>query len=705
MSRNTQHGLSFMWMTVAVAIAVALSASVGWAQNAGETGPAPGAAPKAGDGAPDATGDTNADSDAGTGAVKEPSAGNFKELHIRKVDIRGALEMLNSQVKKNIITTKEATGTVTADLYDVTFDEALKAITESNGLAFVKEGNLIIVMTAEQKAKRTAVVKKSSTEIFHLSYTNATDMRVLIEPYLSATGKIAITPAAQVGITASKVESGGNSLATSDVLIVTDFDDNLRRIAKAIKDLDSKPDQVLIEATLLRASLTENNALGVDFNVLSGVDFSALGTTTDGLQSATVGSETPAFAKKNRMMTFRTDYNAAVTGGGLTFGFMSDNVGVFVRALEGITDVSVMANPKLLVANKQRGEVLVGRKDGYITTTFTETTASETVEFLETGTRLVVRPYIARDDHVRLEIHPEDSGGGVALVGANALPWQTTTEVTSNVIVRDGHTIVIGGLFSETTSANRSQTPIVGNIPYVGALWRNTVDAVEREEMIILVTPRIIRNGADEAISEQLRDDVERFRLGARKGIRWWGRGRLAHAQIRYARAAMAKGNRGRAIWHVDAALSLMPTLVEAVELKERLTGKAYWADAVKESNARFIIQRMIMNDLGKPLDSVIPRNKPLDGEGLDDDVKKAFNIQPRVLEQDDRPADGAATGKVPEDTDAGPVEPDDAEAIVIADPMDDAVEEPVETPADDAGREQVKDSGNDVAGATDEDK
>ena len=693
-----------MWMTVAVAIAVALSASVGWAQNAGETGPAPGAAPKAGDGAPDATGDTNADSDAGTGAVKEPSAGNFKELHIRKVDIRGALEMLNSQVKKNIITTKEATGTVTADLYDVTFDEALKAITESNGLAFVKEGNLIIVMTAEQKAKRTAVVKKSSTEIFHLSYTNATDMRVLIEPYLSATGKIAITPAAQVGITASKVESGGNSLATSDVLIVTDFDDNIRRIAKAIKDLDAKPDQVLIEATLLRARLGEDNALGVDFNVLSGIDFNGLGATTNGLQSATVAPLTPAIADK-RMMTFRTDYNAAVSPGGLTFGFMSDNVGVFVRALEGITDVNVMANPKLLVVNKQRGEVMVGNKDGYLTTTFTETTASQTVEMLETGTRLVVRPFIARDDHVRLEIHPEDSSGSVSLVGTSALPSSTTTEVTSNVIVRDGHTIVIGGLFREDTTASRSQTPIVGNIPYVGALWRSTVDAVNREEVIILVTPRIIREGADEAISEQLRDDVERFRLGARKGIRWWGRSRLAHAQVRSARAAMTKGNRSKALWHVDAALSLIPTLVEAVELKERLTGRAYWADAVHESNVRFIIQRMIMHDLGKPLDTVIPPDKPLDGKGLDDDVKKALNIQPRVLEQDDGAVDGTTTSKVPEDTDAGPVvEPDDVEAIVIGGPMDGAVEEPidepaegpVEAPADDAGQEPVENSGDD---------
>jgi len=721
-SRNTKRGLSFVWMTMAVAIAIGLPASVGWAQDAGTADAAADAAPKVGDG--------TTDSDTAPSDVKESKPGVFDELHIRKVDIRGALEMLNSQVRKNIITTKEATGTVTADLYKVTFDEALKAITEANGLAYMKEGNLIIVMTAEQKAARTKVEKKQSTEIFHLSYTNAADMRVLVEAFLSATGKIAITPAAVGGIKTSQTEAGGNSLATSDVLIVTDFDDNIRRIAKAIKDLDSRPDQVLIEATLLRARLGEDNALGVDFNVLSGIDFNGLGATTNGLQSATVAPAIPAIADK-RAMTFRTDFNAAVPTGGLTFGFMSDNVGVFVRALEGITDVNVMANPKLLVVNKQRGEVMVGNKDGYLTTTFTETTASQTVEFLETGTKLVVRPFIGRDDYVRLEIHPEDSSGSVSLVGTSALPSQTTTEVTSNVLVRDGHTIVIGGLFREDTTASRSQTPIVGNLPYVGALWRSTVDAVNREEVIILVTPRIIRQGADEAISEQLSNDVERFRLGARKGIRWWGRSRLAHARIRCARAAMADGDRKKALWHVDAALSLVPALVEAIELKERLTNRAYWADAVHESNVRFVIQRMIMNDLGKPVHRVIPRRKPLDGKGLGDDVKKALNIQPRVLdplELADPPAvdeaddeNDAATGEAPDEEDVDPVEPDDAEAIVIVGPMDDAAEEPIDEPAEesveepaegpveesaeDPSEEPDEDSGDDVAGATDEGK
>jgi len=628
--------------------------------------------------------------------ANQPKPGFFKELHIRNVEIRGALEMLNSQVKKNIVTTKEVTGNVTADLYGVTFKEALEGILRANGLAYTEQGNFIFVMTSEQKAELTKVERKTSVQMFRLSYVNAADMRTLLTPLLSEVGTIAITPAAQQGITTSSTEAGGSSYATADVLIVRDYDDNLRRIATVVQELDVKPDQVLIEATLLRARLTENNALGIDFNVLGGVDFNGLGTTTNGLQSHTVAAANPVIPDTD-VASFRTDFNAAIPAGGLTFGFMSDKVGVFVRALEGITDINVMANPKLLIVNKQRGEVMVGNKDGYLTTTFTETTASQTVEFLETGTKLVVRPFIGREDHVRLEIHPEDSSGAVAQVGTAALPSETTTEVTSNVLVRDGHTIVIGGLFREETNAGRAQTPLIGNIPYVGALFRRTIDVTNREEVIILVTPRIIRQAADEGVSEQLRDDVERFRIGARKGLRWWGRSRLAQCQIRYARCAMAKGNRDKALWHIDAALSLRPNLIEAIRLKERLTSRTYWADAARQSSARFIIHRMIMNDLGKPVERVIPRRKPLNGEGLGEDVKKAFGIIPRiedplelapppVVDDDDDDDDDDDAAITPDGSEIEAVAADDAEAPDQPDPADaEAGDQPAPAVADEA--------------------
>ncbi|MCD6365134.1 MAG: secretin and TonB N-terminal domain-containing protein [Planctomycetes bacterium] len=555
------------------------------------------------------------------------SSGVLAELHIREVDIRRALEMINVAARKNIVTTKEVTGQVTADLYRVTFREALDAILRANGYSYVEQGNFIFVMTAEQKKARVMAERRMVTRMFRLSYMRATDVKALISPLLSEDGKAEMTPVAEMGIPTDNAGAGGNAYASCDVLIVSDYEDNLRRIEKIIRELDVKPDQVQIEATLLRATLSEDNALGVDFNALAGLDFNTLSSTTNGLQSVSTGSVPVAWS--NDAFSMKTDFNTAIPTGGLTFGFLSDNVGIFIRALESITDVTVMANPKLLVLNKQRGEVFVGREDGYLTTTFTENIASQSVEMLKTGTRLIVRPYIARDDYVRLEIHPEDSSGSVSTIGASALPSKITTEATSVVMVRDGLTIVIGGLFREETTTTRSQTPLIGNVPYLGALFRSTADATRREEVIMLITPRIVNQEADEIVSEQLKDQVERFRLGHRKNLRWWGRGRLAQASMRKARKAMAEANPRLALWYVDMALSMQPTMEEAIRLKERLTKKACWEDEPQYSAAKYMIQKMIMNELGKPVTLVIPWRKPRDGKDVDEQAAKALGIGP----------------------------------------------------------------------------
>src|SRR4029078_11983341 len=121
--------------------------------------------------------------------------------------------------------------------------------------------------------------------------------------------------------------------------------------------------------------------------------------------------------------------------GGLKVAYITDSVSVFLSALEQVTDTTVLAHPKVLALNKQKGEVFVGNEDGYYTTVTTETTTSQSVESLKTGTRLIFRPFVGSGGFIRMEIHPEDSDGQVK---ANGLPSKSTTEVTSNVMVKDG---------------------------------------------------------------------------------------------------------------------------------------------------------------------------------------------------------------------------------------------------------------------------
>ena len=611
--------------------------------------------------------------------LSEPST---FQIHVKGADIRDVLRMLSEESRKNIVATKEIAGNVSADLYNVTFAEALDAVLSSAGYAYRQKGNVIFIYTQQQLNEVLQAERKMVTRSFRLAYINANDAEALVKPALSLDGQIAISPSSNVGISTSKTDAGGNAYAADDVIIVTDYEENVAVIEQILEDLDVMPQQVMIEATILRATLTEDNALGIDFNVMTGLDFTDLGGSTNDLTDLIFGgSDIADLPDRGWRQTSSTDFSRAVPTGGLTLGVMNDDFSFLLRALESITDVNVLANPKLTVINKQRGEVMIGRRDGYVTTTITDSQATETVQFLETGTRLVVRPFIAKDGYIRMEIHPEDSTGGVTVVGSNVLPSEQTTEVTSNILVQDGHTIIIGGLFRERTSAGRGQVPLLGNLPYIGALWRNTIDKTEREEVIILITPHILAQVNAEAVSAQLGDDVERFRMGLRKGLRWWGRNRLSQTHMRWARESFNAGKSGDALWNVDMALSLDPKMIQAIRLKEELTEKAYWADEYRWSAVKYVIPRMMMQELGRPVDMVIPPDRPRSVTALPGDVTHRFGYRPEPSELEPiKPSQGylkelqsledEVVGQDAADTPAAP--PEQLETLV------ELVEEPV---------------------------
>ncbi len=513
------------------------------------------------------------------------------ELHVKDLPIPDVLRMLSRETKRNILASKEVAGTVTANLYGVTLEQALNAILRMNNLGFLKKDDIYYVHTQPELEAIQQSEQKTLTKVLRLKYITAADARTILTPLLGKYGKLSITPAGSEGIgrqaggsgmggssggSTSANSSSGNSTggaigdsghSNAEMLVITETEDNLKNIERVLSDLDVRPQQVLIEATILRASLNESNAMGIDFTTMGGVDFAAVGSTSPADQSITTGN-LPTPRLEDTTFTTRTAFNNAVPSGGLTFGIIKNNVGVFLRALEQITDSNVIANPKVLSLNKQQGQVIVGRRDGYVTTTLTETTAVQTIEFLETGTQLFFRPYILDDQYIRMEIHPEDSTGG--LTAAN-LPFKQTTEVTTNVLVRDGHTILIGGLFREVTTTNRGQIPVLGNIPLGGILFRNSNDDTVREEVIILLTVHIVKGEPEEKEADRLADDVERFRLGARRGLLFTGRERLAQAHYRWALEHLAKGHVCRAIWDARLALENSPKMLPAIELIETL--------------------------------------------------------------------------------------------------------------------------------------
>jgi type IV pilus assembly protein PilQ len=272
-------------------------------------------------------------------------------------------------------------------------------------------------------------------------------------------------------------------------------------------------------------------------------------------------------------------------------------VAMFIRALEEVTDTVVVANPKVLTLNKQKGQVIVGRRDGYLTTTVTETQAVQTVEFLETGTTLIFRPFVGDDGFVRVELHPKDS---VGFVSAQGLPSEQTTEVTTNVIIRDGETILIGGLFREVTTDVQSQVPGLGSIPWLGVLFKSKNEESSREEVIILLTLHVVKDQSHyAAASEELFQDVERMRVGQRQGLMWTGRERLAQHHYRKAIDAMNAGDTKSALWHADLAIYCIPRMLPAIELREKITGKRAWDE--DGTGGRSFLYRLIAQEKGYP--------------------------------------------------------------------------------------------------------
>jgi type IV pilus assembly protein PilQ len=515
--------------------------------------------------------------------------GKIESLHAKNEDISNILELLSRQYKMNIIASKSVKGKVTADLYNVTIDEVLDAICRANGLKWTRETNSIYINTAEEAAAIKTDESRLVTEIFPLNYLTGEDAVKLIAPALSTKAMSAVNTPTEKGLpSGSSGSTGANSFSLQDSIVVKDFPENIERVRGILKQMDRRPRQVLVEATILQVKLDDNTSLGVDFNALSGIDFHQLSTTTASVIDPTAlanGAATAPVPQPGQGPTrpgpwgqVRTE-GFASPGSGLNIGFITNDVSIFVRALEAIEDTTVLSNPKVLAVNKQRSQVIVGDRIPYLTTTTSETTAVQTVNFLDVGTELIFRPFISDDGFVRLEIHPKVSSAVLIGNPLNPMPRETTAEVTCNVMVKDGHTIVIGGLFDETAKTVRSQVPGLGNIPGLGWLFRSNEDTTTRREIIVLLTPHIIDD--EEAANEigvQTLDDARRRCLGQREGFSWITREKIQNLYLHAAEKAWQKYEKDRkpsdlswALWNTQVALNIAPNNLKALRMKDTI--------------------------------------------------------------------------------------------------------------------------------------
>jgi type IV pilus assembly protein PilQ len=483
--------------------------------------------------------------------------------------------------KKNIVPSPNVDGVMGfTRLYNVTFEEAMDAIL-GNNFKYEQEGQLIKVYTKEEYKKIKEDKDRMEHRVFTLYYISAAEAMKLVSPVLSSAGRITASSPAETGITTEKEgisgKVGGDSMALNDAVVVYDYPENIAKAEKVISSIDVRPKQILIEATILSATLTENMKVGIDWNLLRGVNLDGTeaqagvqNLDTGGYITEPITKKTPLeqIAAKVVGEAIETTGFASTTYGGLRIGIRTGDLASLITALETVTDVTVLANPKILALNKQVGTVFIGTKIGYKSqTTQTDTSTTQKVEFLDTGTKLSFRPYIADDGYIRMDIYPKDSSGELS---ADGIPTETTAELTSNIMVKDGQTIVIGGLFRDAITSSKSQVPFFGDLPLIGPLFRGVSDTSKRQEVIVLLTPHIIEE-PEQTDGEARAADISRKRTGAREGLQWSTRSRLAEDSYAKAVEYYLAGKKKAALDKLNWALVARPTYMEALRLKERI--------------------------------------------------------------------------------------------------------------------------------------
>ncbi len=459
--------------------------------------------------------------------------------------ITDALAMLAQMFQKNIVPSATVDGIVTVtNLYDVTFEEALQAILGTH--KYEIKGNFIKVYTNEEFM---ADKSRFENDMILLYYINAAEAEKLAVPLLSEFGQLGVTSPAALDTVPGQ---GGDTLAIRDRLVVNDYPENIANIRETLEQVDIQPPQVLIEVTYLKAVLDETTEFGIDWQNLSATTGVALGTS---------GASVSGLA-------------SGVSTGGLSIGILEDNVEVLIRALDMITDTTILANPKIMALNKQAGKIIIGNRDGYLSSESLSDggTSTQEVEFLETGTVLEFRPFICKDGMIRMELYPKQSTGEVVEVAAGTvLPNETTTEVMTNVMVKNGKTIVLGGLFQEETTLSRSQLPILGDLPIIGDLFRSINDQSVRTELIVLITPHII-NDPEDADGTDRMSDVMRLAYDARKNITWMSRARIEEDRYAQAVELYTEGQPEAALALLNCEYSDMDRgYLDELRLKERI--------------------------------------------------------------------------------------------------------------------------------------
>jgi len=419
---------------------------------------------------------------------KFPYTGDKLSLNFQDIEVRSVLQLIADFTGLNLVASDTVGGSITLRLQNVPWDQALDLILKTKGLDKRQIGNVLLVAPADEIAAREKLELETSKQIAELApvrldivqvnYAKAADIVALIkedEELISDRGFV-------------------SSDVRTNTISVRETAEKLEEIRRLVSTWDVPVRQVSIEARIVRAQTNVAENLGVRWGGAA-YDVSGDNVFTVGGSQGSLQEARDAAAGNSNTISFpgALAVDLGVSGEGTSsfaIGWGSDNflVDLELSALESDGQAEVVSQPRVVTADRQTASIKSGEEIPYQEAT---SSGATNIEFKEAVLSLEVTPQITPDDKIIMDLVVNQDSRGEVTAG---IPSINTNSVTTQVLVGNGETVVLGGIFQSEVATQTTKTPFLGDIPYLGRIFKRTEHLDERSELLIFITPKIIKN-------------------------------------------------------------------------------------------------------------------------------------------------------------------------------------------------------------------
>jgi len=407
-------------------------------------------------------------------------------LNFQDISVRAALQIIAGYNDFNLVTSDSVTGNITLRLDGVPWDQALDVVLRIKGLDKRMDGSILMVAPAEELAAREAKDLKAKQQV--------EDLEPLYSEYIRLNYAKAENFADLLKTDRNSIITARGSVSVdqrTNTLLVKDTVKSIENIRRMIETLDIPVQQVVIESRMVtvRDNVTED--LGVRWGFSdqgSSVGISGSLEGAEGIYNATSTSNAPSISDRLNVNLPTSNPAASI---GLHIAKLANGtlIDLELSALEKENKGEIIASPRIIAANQQKARIEQGTEIPY---TESASSGATTVSFKKAVLSLEVTPHITPDNKVILDlVITQDTRGDTVQTGTGEAVSIDTQEIQTQVLVENGQTVVLGGIFQQQIINTTSKVPILGDIPYVGRLFKSTSEFNEKRELLIFVTPKI----------------------------------------------------------------------------------------------------------------------------------------------------------------------------------------------------------------------